>query len=194
MKLRIALAILVLTSSTFAADSHPNSAPDAVAFARLKSLVGEWNGDTNLGKVHLSYELASGGNVLLEHARVANMHDDMITAYYLDGGHLVLTHYCTIGTQWKMIARQIDLQNGNILFELASGDNPESARMHMHSATITLVDDGHFSNSWTLFEKSKPKVTLHGKYDRAVASSLRMQLSFLRMLWKLQTSTGWSAQ
>ena len=113
MKIRIVLLTLVVgfTISAFAADAR-TSAPAgnaAVAFARLKSLVGEWEADTNMGKIQLTYELTSGGHVLLEHVRVDSMHEDMVTTYYLDGNQLVLTHYCELGNRPHMVARKIDL-------------------------------------------------------------------------------------
>ena len=39
---------------------------DAAAFARLRTLVGDWEADTRMGKAHLSYELIAGGTALVE--------------------------------------------------------------------------------------------------------------------------------
>ena len=170
MKFRTALIALVvgLAISALAADTRSSATGDAnAAFARLKSLVGQWEADTNMGKVQITYELTSGDHVLLEHMKVPSLKEDMVTTYYLDGGKLVLTHYCQLGNQPRMVARRIDLGSGEIAFDFAGAGNLSSPHAeHMHSATIRLVDDNHFNNAWTLFQNSKPKLTVTGQYAR----------------------------
>lgn len=171
MKIRSTLLALVVlfTASAFAADatSNPRTGNAAVAFERFKSLAGQWEGDTNMGKTHLSYELTSGGHVLLEHLKVDSRNEEMITTYYLDGDYLALTHYCQIGNQPHMVARKIDLDRGEIAFALAGASNLASDHAaHMHAADFHLVDADHFTNSWTLFDNGVPKFTLTAQYTR----------------------------
>lgn len=162
--------LLVTSISSFAADartSSPATSPDAVAFARLKSLAGEWEADSTMGKIHARYEVASGGNVLLEHMSVAGKHDDMITVYYLEDGKLVLTHYCEMGNEPHMAAQRIDPATGEIQFDFAGAANLASPDApHMHAAVIRVVDADHFLSKWTLFEKSQPKLAVSAQYVR----------------------------
>lgn len=80
MKMRLALpALLLLTMPALAADSAVAASPAAVAFERLKTLVGQWDGENSMGKFHLSYELLSGGHVVLEKESSDTMHQTMVT-------------------------------------------------------------------------------------------------------------------
>ena len=81
------IANLVLAATIHAGPKTERSS-DAEAFARLKTLVGEWEGDTGMGKAHLSYELIAGGTALVERETAEKM-PAMLTVYHLDGDRLV---------------------------------------------------------------------------------------------------------
>jgi hypothetical protein len=170
MKTRLALlAVLLLAVPTFAADAGTSTSTGtaAAAFARLKSLVGQWAADTGMGKFYLTYELLSGGHVLVERETSESMHQTMVTTYYLNGDKLELTHYCELGNVPHMVARRIDLSSGEIDFEFADAANlagDQSA--HMHSAIIKIADADHFTSAWTMFENAKPKFTVAVPYAR----------------------------
>ena len=95
MKLRvlaIALAVLAASIGAFAASQNN----DAAAFAQLKSLAGNWAAKTEKGQSRVQYEVVSGGSAVVEHFESDDLGADnaMVTVFYLDGGHLQLTHYC----------------------------------------------------------------------------------------------------
>ena len=70
------IANLLLAAATLQAGGHkPERSTDAAAFARLKTLVGEW------------------GTALIEKESGEKM-PAMLTVYHLDGDRLLLTHYC----------------------------------------------------------------------------------------------------
>src|SRR5215470_11959827 len=74
-----------------------------LAFEKLKTLVGRWEAQTDKGPAVATYQLISGGTVLLERVEMGGDHD-MITAYYVDRNRLLLTHYCAAGNQPRMQA------------------------------------------------------------------------------------------
>ena len=168
MKMRLALpALLLLTMPALAADSTLAASPAAAAFERLKTLVGQWDGETSMGKFHLTYELLSSGHVVLEEETSDSMHGTMVTTYYLNGNQLELRHHCELGNVPHMVARNIDLQKGEIGFEFADAANLASDQSaHMHTATIRIVDADHLTSSWTMFENAKPKFTVAAQYQR----------------------------
>ena len=118
------------------------------------------------GNTVLTFDKETKGAVVLE--RITGPHETpMITAYYLNGDKLQLTHYCELGNQPHMIAKNIDLDRGEIAFEFASAGNLASlAAEHMHSATLRLVDNDHFTADWTLFDNAKPNLTMDLHYVR----------------------------
>ena len=110
--LALLVSTLFLATAIFAANPPSTPASDAAAaFARLKSLAGEWEGNTEKGKVRLSYEVISGGNAVAEHESGGEM-PAMLTVYHLDGNRLLLTHYCAAGNQPRMEATAFDPQTG----------------------------------------------------------------------------------
>jgi len=158
------IANLVLAATIHAGPKTERSS-DAEAFARLKTLVGEWEGDTGMGKAHLSYELIAGGTALVEKETAANM-PAMLTVYHLDGDRLILTHYCMVGNQPRMRARAFDAESGVLQFEFLDATNLPAGGGHMHSAKIRFVDNDHLATEWAFYENGAQKFTEGAEYTR----------------------------
>lgn len=159
------IANLVLAAA--AAHAGPKAVPasDAAAFARLKTLVGEWEGDTRMGKGHLSYELIAGGTALVEKESAENM-PAMLTVYHLDGDRLLLTHYCMAGNQPRMRARAFDTESGQLEFEFLDGTNLPAGAGHMHNAKLRFVDKDHITTEWSFYENDAQKFSETAEYRR----------------------------
>lgn len=91
MKRNIFVTTIAMLAAIAAQAAGPiaENAPGPAAYARLKTLVGEWEADTRMGRVHASYELVAGGTSLVERESGENM-PAMLTVYYLDGDRLLL--------------------------------------------------------------------------------------------------------
>lgn len=168
MKTHLLLTVLLLgAASTYAADSTTRpSANGAAAFAHLKTLVGEWEGDTQMGKAHLTYELIADGTALVERF-TSEKESPMLTVYHVDGDHLMLTHYCTTGTQPRMRVETFNPQTGELQFRFLDVTNLSSpAAGHMHSAKMRLVDNNHFVAEWQYYENGQAKFTENATYTR----------------------------
>jgi hypothetical protein len=146
----------------------PVDAPGA--FERLKALEGTWHATGTDGKTATTvFELAANGTVLLE--RYANPAlpggGRMVTAFYLDGSSLVLTHYCIARNQPTLKADRFDASTGEIQFEFVRASNlsNESAG-HMRRAFYRLEDATHFTTSWEFFENGKKKMTETERFTR----------------------------
>jgi hypothetical protein len=162
------IPILLLAASTAGAatptSDHPNEA--AAAFTRLKSLVGEWEADTPMGKAHLTYELIAGGTALVERETMGDM-PAMMTVYHLDGDRLLLTHYCVTGNQPRLQARRFDPATGEVAFEFLDATNLASPRAgHMHNVKIRLSDNNHFTSEWEFYDNGERKNTEAAQYTR----------------------------
>src|SRR5690349_4484997 len=121
----LTLLVTTLFLATAILAANPPAVPTsdaAAAFAKLKSLAGEWEGNTDKGKVRLSYEVISGGNAVAERETGAQM-PEMLTVYHLDGNRLLLTHYCAAGNQPRMEATAFDPQTGELRFKFLDATN-----------------------------------------------------------------------
>ena len=169
MKTQFFLMATLIAASTAlpAADLKPAQTTDAgAAFARLKTLVGQWEATTSSGKVHLSYELVSGDTALLERESSETM-PSMVTLYYVDGGRLLLTHYCMIGNQPRMQVKAFNSGTGELDFQFLDATNLASPGAgHMHNAKIRIVDDSHLVSEWQFYENGKPKFSETAQYTR----------------------------
>jgi hypothetical protein len=157
MKNRFLVALsLVALSASLAGAGAKNDDNAAAAFAKLKTLVGQWEADTDKGKITATYELVSNDTALVEHVNVPG-EDAMLTVYHLDGSHLVLTHYCSAGNQPHMQAKAFDPASNTIRFDFLSAGNLASAGDgHMHSVQVSFIGPDAFKSDWTFYKDGKP--------------------------------------
>ena len=147
------IALLTLAGATSVAAAAPEA---TAAFTQLKGLVGEWEGhietpDGPPGAVR--YELTAGGSAVMETLFPGTPHE-MLTVYHLDGGDLVLTHYCASGNQPRMKLRSASA--AELVFEYAGQGvaKPESDT-HMHAARLRLLGPDRLEADWTLYKAGK---------------------------------------
>jgi hypothetical protein len=127
------------------------------AYARLQTLVGEWQADTPMGKAHVTYESIAGGSALVERDTMEHV-PPMETTFHMDGGRLLLTHYCDLGNQPRLEARAFDPQTGKLDFRFLDATNLASpTASHMHNASYRFIDANHLSTRWELYENGRQK-------------------------------------
>ena len=154
----IPLSPLVADADDAAAEKGRVSAQSC--FEQLTKLEGEWvgklkHGDEEAGETTVRYRLTGAGSALVEHLFEGTNHE-MITVYHLDGDRLILTHYCAAKNQPRMCAKLGD-DPRTIAFKFLDGTNMDPAKdMHMHEATIRVVDEDHLQSEWTSFMNGKP--------------------------------------
>ena len=159
-------ALLLGSSAGYGSDTTSERPLDAAAaFSRLKSLAGEWESDTQAGKVHISYEVVAGGTALLERESGEKM-PVMLTLFHVDGDHLLLTHYCMAGNQPRMQAKRFNPAAGEIEFQFLDATNLPAGAGHMHNARYRLIDAQHFQSEWQFYENGKLKFSEGPQYTR----------------------------
>ena len=124
----------------------PKPAPANPIFEKLKTLEGTWLATDEDGKptdrVVSVIKVTSGGSAIHE-TIFPGQAEEMVSVYTVEGPDLVMTHYCVLGNQPRLKADPNSSAN-EIRFEFAGGSNLDPAKdKHMHSVTLTLVDDGH---------------------------------------------------
>jgi hypothetical protein len=161
------LLTLFASAALFAADAKSPQTIDAPAvFARLKGLVGTWEGTGEMGKSRVTYELIAGGSALVEHEIAANM-PEMMTVFHMDGNRLILTHYCMEGNQPRMEAKSFNPATGELEFKFLDATNlPHSAAGHMHNVTMRLESANKMSADWAFYDQGHLKMTEKAQYTR----------------------------
>jgi hypothetical protein len=152
--------ILVLACAAGQSSAANEKAKSAAAFERLISLVGEWEGTNSSGQVKATYTLVSGGSALMERLQ-SGSEPEMLTLYSLDGDHLLVTHYCSMGNQPQMKTATITELSGPLAFKLVQVTGMKSATEgHMTGLVLTMPDRDHFTQQWTFMDKGKTQSDL----------------------------------
>jgi len=139
------LLLVLLSSLALAASS-----PAAQAFEKMKALAGEWHGTMDDGKpITLSLASTSGNSVLMQ----TDHTNDMLTMFHLNGDRLMLTHYCDMGDQPRMVAN-ISPDGKTVSFNFLDVTNLASPDMpYMRRLILNITDADHFSEQ--LFYRNK---------------------------------------
>jgi hypothetical protein len=163
--LRITLTVVLMSLFTVAfAQSDAQK-----SFDKMKTLAGSWEGrmtttppeadiEGKLAKVTM--RVTSMGNALMHEATSAARPDDPLTIFYLDGDHLLLTHYCDAGNRPRMTGK-LSPDGKSVEFEFfdVAGSTEYG---HMHHAVFTFIDANHHTEDWTFMHGDKP---LHAHVD-----------------------------
>jgi hypothetical protein len=160
------------------ADAHQEAAQ--LAFARLKTLAGNWKGQAAMGPqpgmsapVRVSLRVTSGGAALM-HEMVpegrsddpSNGDDDPITMLYVDGGRLMLTHYCDSGKNRPRMVGKLSPDGKTVEFDFLDLSG-ETTYGHMHHAVFTIIDADHHTEDWTYMSSADKPAQAHIDLARA---------------------------
>lgn len=153
------LAIALIPAGTSA-----QSLDGKAAFEKLKGLAGTWTGPIGTesgpqGKI--TYEVISGGSVVMEVLFPGEPHE-MRSMYHLDKGDLIMTHYCSGGTQPHMRLSKTASTPAKLVFDFDGGTNFDPAKdSFIHDGEIRFREDGRLEASWTFFAGGKSKGANH---------------------------------
>ncbi len=166
MLLHLRLSVLggiALAAGLSAAEvTAPRPADPKAAFARLKDLAGEWKG--NVGQpdgpaTRVIYRVTANGHTVMETLFPGTDHE-MISMYHLDGGELVLTHYCAAGNQPRMRLSRAQSTAAELVFEFTGGTNLDPAKDgHIHSGRIRLPAPDRVEAEWVFYAGGQPAGT-----------------------------------
>lgn len=160
------IASLLLATAPGQGADRNGKVDAAAAFARLKTLAGEWQGTGSMGKVRVTYDLVAGGTALVERESSEKM-PPMLTVYYLDKGRLLLTHYCVAGNQPRMQAQSFNAETGDLEFQFLDATNLANSNAgHMHNVKIRVVDDNNMTSEWQFYENGRQKFAENSQYTR----------------------------
>lgn len=152
-------------SGETAKEHEPMAAPSALD--PIKALAGTWECDTDGdGKMDCTavYKVSANGHTVTENLFVGTPHE-MVTAFHMDGGAVMATHYCSIGNQPRM--RDLHPTGSTFMFEFLDCTNLKSPNdPHMHSLKMEIVDADHLVNTWTHYADGKPSAPMAFRFTR----------------------------
>jgi hypothetical protein len=147
-RLLVCVSLLALPLTVYGEDRTGKQPPVPThpAFETMKKLAGTWLAADRDGKptdqVVSIIKVTAGGSAVHE-TLFPGQPQEMVSVYTVDGPDLVMTHYCVLGNQPRLKADPKS-PTGQIDFQFAGGSNLDPTKdKHMHSATLTIVDDDH---------------------------------------------------
>lgn len=144
----------ILSGNLVAQGSHEGTVTSPKAFEILKSLAGEWEGTSSKDEkgqdLRVLYRVTANGSALVETEFPGTDHE-MISVFHMDGDRLMMTHYCAMGNQPKMIMDRSSTPD-EIVFSFAGGTNFDPEKdTHIHNGTIRLVDSDTIESAWVAY-------------------------------------------
>lgn len=106
----------------------PVAQPVDLAFAAMKTLVGEWRVADRQTSLRIRFSLTAGGSVVVENWERAGV-PHSLTLYHRDGARLLATHYCAQGNQPRL--------------RLLPGSSPTHLKFAFVDATNLEAGDAH---------------------------------------------------
>lgn len=149
------LAACASTTSDLRVVRPASAEENAALFARVAALEGRWRSTTPeqgaSDAIASEFRVSSNGSIVREIMFPGTEHE-MTNVYHMDGGALVLTHYCAMGNQPHMRAQ---LTTSNVIdFRLDNVTNlraPEES--YMGALRLELVGPDHVRQHWTNFRR-----------------------------------------
>lgn len=147
---------LVTTLSAAAGYAQTRTAAE-LAFQRLQSLAGEWEGKDEHGMAARTvFQSSVSRTVVMETLSCSSGMPSMMTLYSLDGNGIALVHYCPTNNQPRMKAIPGGGALAELVFSFTGAGNlatPETG--HEHKLVMRFEDNDHISETWTWHENGK---------------------------------------
>jgi hypothetical protein len=91
----------------------------------------------------------------------------MLTVFHLDGGRLMLTHYCVARNQPRLVATAISPDLSTITFTFRDGTNlPSREAGHMDQAVYRIEGKDRYTSRWTWSQDGKERWMEEIRYVR----------------------------
>jgi hypothetical protein len=144
----IALSLLVLAATHVFAASTANQ-----SFEQLKSLDGTWEGKAPDGQAaQVIYRVTANGSALMSEIKGK---EDMVSMFNLDGNRVVMTHYCAVGNQPRMVASSSP-DGKTVTFDFLDATNlATSDAGHMTRMVLSMLDANHHTEEWIYTDHGK---------------------------------------
>jgi hypothetical protein len=152
-------ALLLAAAVSLSAAEPEKAKSGSPEFERMKSLVGTWTGQCDMGQgpvdISIQYRLIAGGSVLEE--RIApGTPMEMVSMYYDKAGKLAMTHYCMLGNRPEMALKASDAKSITFDLDAACCAFDTKKESHMCGVTIRFDDPNTITTSCKAIIDGKP--------------------------------------
>jgi hypothetical protein len=129
------------------------------AFEQFKKLEGKWRGRSTKGwEEVINYKTIAQGSVVVANSFDAHPNETMMTMFYLDGGRLMLTHFCVAKNQPRLVATDFSGDGKIITFTFLDATNlPTRNQGHMDKLVFRFVDENHALSRWTWYQNGQER-------------------------------------
>jgi len=166
-----ALLICLLALASVALAQGPQKAAavqsDAQkAFDKMKTLAGSWQGTIMNIPITFTIRAASSGTAILHEGNTpgGGPPNHEITMFYLDGDHLLATHYCDAGNRSRMEGK---MSPDGKTIEFSFIDVAGSTRGgYLKDMVITMTDADHHIVGFTFVMPDGKPISLRGEFQR----------------------------
>jgi len=137
-----------------------DAAASGAGIERLKSLAGTWIGESEHdGQKHTvesRWRVTAAGTAVEETLMAGTTHE-MVSMFHRDGAGLMMTHYCAVGNQPRMLAVSDEkaVAAGRLEFEFVDGTNLDGAPLHMGHVIFEIVSKDELRETWTAYKDGK---------------------------------------
>jgi hypothetical protein len=143
------VTLLILDAVLSCAQSDSQKALD-----RFKSMAGTWSGKGAHGETsEVTYQQIAGGTAVMADIKMGD--EAMTSLFYVDGGRLLMTHFCPSNNQPRMQA-VVAPDGKTVTFDFLDATNlPSPQTGHMHKVVHVFRDADHYSEDWTWKHEGK---------------------------------------
>jgi hypothetical protein len=144
------------------ARTNADPAADAALMPALTALQGEWQMQDEAGQwiTGTVFTVSSNDSVIRE-VMFPGTPNEMTNLYHMDGTDAVVTHYCAVGNQPRMVAAGItETPEGPAIdytFDSVSNLRPEHTHV-MGGLRLVFLSDTHIRQDWTSYDPSTGEV------------------------------------
>jgi hypothetical protein len=146
MRIHNIVAVILLISSA-ALRTNASAGPSEDAFEKMKTLVGSWQATDPAGIQTAEFHLIANGSVIMSRLS-GGMPHDMHTMLHMDGSEFMLTHYCAMRNQPRMVLAP-GRDSNRLVFEFKDGRNIKPGDVYMNRVVFIIDGPNHHFEEWT---------------------------------------------
>jgi len=164
------ICLLAPAAVVLAQDNPPKTASaqsDAKkAFAKLKTLTGSWQGTVMNIPINFTIRPASSGTAILHegHTTAEGPPKNEITMFYVNGDHLLATHYCDAGNRSNMEGK-LSADGKALEFSFLDVVGPTRGG-YLKDMVITMTDADRHIVAFTFVMPDGKPIQLRGEFQR----------------------------